>query len=249
MSISEQEFEKELESFRINIETASQYFYAYQTIHFVLSEDKSVQNLLNWYPMFWNTNIGALREAMFIALGRIFDQDSKTHNIDGLLRISQDNPDIFKISAPRWCQQEGKNIQNAQIYEPLPDDWRRLRKHVNKYRKVYQDNYRNIRNKVYAHQERLNPKETTELFQKTRYIELEKLFAFLTALYVAIQNLYYAGQKPIIRYRRYSLLQMLKSKNADRKDMTTGESVAWEARSFLKSCIAIKQTDGTLSTE
>jgi len=63
----------------------------------------------------------------------------------------------------------------------LPDvgDWRRLRGHVAKWRGVYEDRYRAIRRKAYAHRAQLSPQELGALFSKISYEELERLFAFL----------------------------------------------------------------------
>lgn len=143
MSVTEKEFEHELEAFRVSAETAAQFFYAFQAIHFLSSRDKAVLGLLNQAPMFWNTSIGALREALFIALGRVFDQDGRTHNVDRLLKVAQDNPDLFKASAPRWRKKgdaseplDWLDDYVASAYEPQPGDWRRLRRHVSSWRRV-----------------------------------------------------------------------------------------------------------------
>lgn len=74
-----------------------------------------------------------------------------------------------------------------------------------------------------------------ELFERTSYVELEKLFAFLDALHEALWELYHNGRKPVIRYRRRSLVQMLTSETTGRRGLTAGELVAQDARKFLES--------------
>lgn len=239
MGVSENDFEQELDAFRVNTETASQYFYAGQAIHFI-SNDESINKWLKWYNMFWGTNFFALRDAMFIALGRIFDKDGRTHNIHRLLEMAENNPNLFKTSSPRWHKNKD-SVPN--IYEPQLADWLRLCNHVCKWQMVYHLNYKSIRDQVLAHGDRIiNPNKKIELFQKTSYIELEKLFAFLDAFYNSLWKLYYNGEKPIIRYRRHSLLQMLTSKSTDRKDLTAGELVALDAQNFFKSHTSRKRT-------
>jgi len=238
MSVTEKEFEDELETFRVSVGTATQFFYAFQTIHFLSSQDKAVLSLLNQAPVFWNTNIGALREAMFISLGRIFDKDKRTHNVDKLLKVAQDTPELFKASAPRWCKQgdASKHFDYvASIYEPNLRDWLRLETHVSNWRKVYVANYQSIRDKMYGHRERISLDKKVDLFNQTNYMELEKLFAFLDALHEALWWLYYNGHKPVIRYRRRSLMQMFTSEIAGQRGLTAGELVAQDARKFLES--------------
>ena len=245
MNVTEKEFEDELQIFRVSAETAAQFFYTFQAIHFLSSRDKAVLGLLNQAPMFWNTNIGALREAMFIALSRVFDQDPQTHNINRLLKVAQDNPDIFEVSAPRWRKQAdtSKSFDYiAKVYEPQPEDWRRLRKHVSNWRRVYMAHYKEIRNSVYAHHERISPDKKSDLFKQANYLELEKLFAFLDALHEALWSLYYNGRKPVIRYRRRSLVQMFTSENAGQRGFTAGELVAQDARKFLESHVSRNRT-------
>ena len=83
MNVSEA-FERELEILRTEAEAAAQFLYAYLSVHETAGRHPSVVRLINTAPLFWNTNLGALQTSAFIALGRIFDQDSP-HNIDRVL--------------------------------------------------------------------------------------------------------------------------------------------------------------------
>jgi hypothetical protein len=95
---ADEKFKRELEVFRTEEESATQFFYAYQAVHAVAYESKHVSDRLNTAPLFWNTCLGALQTSAFIALGRIFDQDS-VHNLDRLLRMAQENSQIFSKAA------------------------------------------------------------------------------------------------------------------------------------------------------
>src|SRR5690349_5929859 len=87
-------FERELEIFRTEAESAAQFLYSYLSIHETAARHTSVHQLLNTAALFWNTNLAGLQLSAFIVLGRIFDQSSK-HNIDRVLKLAQDNIDIF----------------------------------------------------------------------------------------------------------------------------------------------------------
>ena len=94
MNQPEDIFANELEVFRTEAESGIQFFYSYLAVHAVAGEHKDVHRLLNKAPLFWNTALGALQTSTFIALGRVFDQNSK-HNVDRLLKIAQSNMAIF----------------------------------------------------------------------------------------------------------------------------------------------------------
>jgi hypothetical protein len=151
------QFEHELEVFRTEAETAAQFFYGYLAIHAAAGAENAIYRLLNTAPLFWNTVLGALQTAAFVAVGRIFDQDS-AHNVGRLLRLAQDNPQLFSQAAlakrkqgaakspPSWL-----NGYLRHAYEPKAADFRRLRGYVSKQRKLYLDKYRPLRHQVSDH--------------------------------------------------------------------------------------------------
>ena len=127
----EKQFERELEVFRTEVESASQFLFSYFAVHAVAQDHEAVHNLFNTAPLFWNTAIGALQSAGFIALGRIFDQNS-AHNVDKVLGLAQRHLQIFSrsalgqrrqgmsASAPDWLDDFLKKT-----YEPSAEDFRR----------------------------------------------------------------------------------------------------------------------------
>lgn len=242
---AEKQFLAELEAFRVDSESAAQFFYTFQAIHYMASQDKRLLTRLNWNPMFWNTTMGALRDSSLSALGRVFDQHGESHNIRRLLKFAQDHPQVFSKSALRVRKLvEMKDapdrvddyVQDA--CEPAADDWRRLRKHIGKWEAVYRTNYRTIRHKVVAHRERITELERTDLFAKTSYVELEKVCAFLDAFHEALWQLYHNGRRPVLKYRRYSLRSMLGRGTRTRRGATAGELAAIDAKSFLSRLVS-----------
>jgi AbiU2 len=130
MTTRDVQFERELEVFRTEVAAGTQFLYAYLAVHAVAADRRPVYELLNRAPLFWNTCLAALQTAALIALGRVFDQDS-AHNLDKVLHIAQDNPQIFSRAAlgrrkqgnnpesPEWLDEY---LRNA--YEPTPGDFR-----------------------------------------------------------------------------------------------------------------------------
>ena len=236
-----QEFERELEIFRAEAEGSSQFFYGYLAVHAAAARNKRIYALLNRTPLFWNTCLGALQAAHLVALGRVFDQGSN-HNVDALIRLAQKNADIFSktelgrrkqghnASPPAWL---GGYL--AAAYEPTPADFRRLRAEVKKWRRIYEDKYRDLRHKVFAHRALSQETESAALWQKTNIRELEKLHAFLISLHECLQELYFNGRKPVLRRRRYSLRRMMRLRPQQGGSGAVADAITRQARQFLLS--------------
>ena len=203
-------------------------------------------------PLFWNTSLGALQTAAFIALGRVFDQNS-THNLDRLLRVAQDNPQIFSKGAlgrrkqgtnpdpPEWLDD-----YLSHIYEPTPQDFRRLRSHVRKWRKIYVSNYRDLRHKLFAHKEVSDHAEIDALFAKTNIRELQRMFAFLGSLHEALWHLFFNGRKPVLRPQRYSVKRIRDLPSPARQTNAVQERIIYEAEQCFVALAGVTQhgTDG-----
>jgi len=246
------EFEQELELLRTEAEAASQYFYAYLTIHAVTGEHDAVHRLLNRSALFWNTALAALQTATFITLGRIFDQSSP-HNVDRVLRIAQKHPDIFSRPAlgvrkqgnakspPEWLPE-----YLVEAYVPKATDFRRLRSHVHKRRKIYDGKYRDLRHKVFAHKEITDPAAVSALYAKTNIRELQRLLVFLSSLHEALWQLFFNGRKPILQPRRYSVRRMRDLPSPAERGRGIQERITHEAEMFLMTaeCVNENETPG-----
>jgi hypothetical protein len=245
MTMHDAQFERELEIYRTEAEAGIQFFYAYLAVHAVAANNQSVYQLLNAAPLFWNTSLGALQTAAFIALGRVFDQNS-THNLDRLLRVAQDNPQIFSKTA-LGCRKQGANPDPpawledylSDVHEPTPQDFRRLRRHVRKWRKIYVSNYRDLRHKLFAHKEVSDRTETDALLAKTDIRELQRMFAFLGALHEALWQLFFNGRKPVLRPQRYSVQRIRDLPSPARRSNAVQERIIHEAEQFLVALAGI----------
>lgn len=250
---AEQEFERELEVFRTEAEGAAQFLYAWLAVHAAAGDDAAVHRLLNTAPLFWNTALGALQSATFVTLGRIFDQDT-AHNLNRLLRIARDNPQIFSKAAlgrrkqgasktpPSWL-----NDYLRDAYVPKVGDFRRLRAHVRKHRKTYEDKYRDLRHKIFAHKGTSDPALIAALFAKTNIRELQRMLMFLGSFYETLWQLFVNGRKPSLRPRRYSVRSMREKPSPHTNSNAVHERILHEAGSFLTDAArALSAVDGTI---
>jgi hypothetical protein len=249
VTTAEEHFERELEIFRTETEGGTQFLCAYLAVHAVAAKHQAVHGLLNEAPLFWNTCLAGLQTASFMALGRIFDNDSN-HNLSKLLRIAQDHPEIFSKAAlgrrkqgsspepPTWLTEYLRDP-----YEPTTRDFRRIRAHVRKRRKIYETNYRDIRHKWFAHKVVSEQTEISELFGKANTRELQQLFAFLSWLYESFWELFFNGRKVALRPLRYSVKRILGLTVAKRQPQGVHEKITHEAEQFLRSASALVRKD------
>jgi len=103
------------------------------------------------------------------------------------------------------------------IYIPKEIDFDRLDKYTDKYSKLYNENYRKIRNKIYAHQEFSKPEQRERLFKNTNIKEIEKILIFLKKLHIALWELYNNGRKPKLRPLPFSFKSLKKKAQKNKK--------------------------------
>lgn len=216
MTPTEISFEAELEIFRREVDSAIQFFYASLAVNGYAFKNKPALAALNDTPLFWNTVKGARQASTWMTLGRIFDQTS-SHNVDKIVQLAQRHRAMFtkaalasrkrqaSPSADKWLPQ-----YLANVHEPTADELRRLRKHVAKRRRIYEDKYKAIRDKLYAHKEVVETAEVSKLFAKTTIRDVEAIIIFLKKLHLTLWELFFNGQKPVLRPIPYSASRMLK---------------------------------------
>jgi hypothetical protein len=205
VTASEKAFERELEVFRKDCESAAQFFYGHMAINEVARRRPAVFAFLDRNAMFWNTASGAMQVAAVMAMGRSFDQGSP-HNIDRLLRLAQADPAMFSEASLRRRKQGTEPAPPAwlddfmlHVHIASPVDFRRLRAHVRKHRRLYESNYRDLRHKIYAHTVTTDDTEIQQLFARTNVGEIERLVLFLMRTYESLWHLFMNGLKPTLR--------------------------------------------------
>jgi AbiU2 len=199
--MAQTEFEKELEVFRTEEETAQQYFFSYLSIRDLAAKNADILNVMNTTPLFWITTHHAMLLSTFVALGRIFDQNSK-HNIDRLLKLAAKHRGLFARTALQARKQSNRLTQQqaakyvADAHELSASDLKMLRRRVADWRRIYEQRYRDIRNKIFAHKALSNLTQVNELLAKTNIDEMKRLFAFMSGLYSDLWEQFHNGRRP-----------------------------------------------------
>lgn len=194
-------FQQQLNMFHIDVESAIQCFSAYLSIHRTASSNKTVRSRLNDTSLLWNTILGSLLSSTFVALGRIFD-GSSPHNINKLVGLIKNNPDLFTKQSLRLRREQETNATPEWIesfiskaYEPTKEDIRSIRKEVDAWRIIFKGKYEDIRHKIYAHKDVSGPDDISELFARTNISELIGMLKYLWNLHNQLLNLYHNGSK------------------------------------------------------
>jgi len=232
------EFEKELEIFRTEEETAQQYFFSYLSIRNLAAKNHDVLKMMNTAPLFWITAHHAMLLSAFVALGRIFDKNSR-HNIDRLISVASKNLGLFsKGSLQARKQSDGLPQQQAANYvadahELTAPDLRMLRKEIARWRRIYEKRYRDVRDKVFAHKGLSHLTQVNELLAKTNVDEMKALFAFMSALYSALWEQFHNGLRPLLHVVDF----VLPPDPIPYREKLPGETVYREGHAVLMSML------------
>jgi hypothetical protein len=203
------EFETELEIFRREEESAQQFFFAYLSVRTLSASNPDVLRMMNVNSLFWVTTHYSMLVAAFVALGRIFDQDSK-HNIDRVIGIAAKDLSIFSLDALRARKALNIGAEEADEYVMgkhalTTADLKLLRKQIDIRRRIYEDRYRDIRHKVFAHKATADITEINRMFAKTNIEEMKTLFGFLHSLHETLWELFNNGRKLDVKPHKFVL--------------------------------------------
>jgi len=183
------------------VETVCQTFFLWKGINNISSNNKDIFNGLNESPLSWNTITFSLQNYYFILLGRLFDTDGDSFSAHTFLRNCIENIDQFSKENLRKRKIEsssgdlswlGSYLEKA--YEPTEDDFQRLRGEITKHKKIYEEIYRPIRNKVIAHKDQKTIGIQGELYEKTNIGEIEEILNILFQVKEVVFQLLYNGK-------------------------------------------------------
>lgn len=209
--------EKLHSTFRNEITTACQAFYAWKDIHNIASKDKNIHRGLNENALTWNLITHSLQNTFFITLGRIFDIDGEAFSIHILLRSCMENLDQFSKDALRerktrdskTGEQPWLNEYIESSYQPYKKDFQKLRGEISKKQRQYEAIYRPIRNKVIAHKEFESMECVDKLFGKTNIGDIQELLKFLHQIECIIFDLLYNGKLSKIGDHKFNEVEIL----------------------------------------
>jgi hypothetical protein len=200
-----------------------------------------VRRQLNEYALFWNTALKAFQTALLIALGRVFDNNSK-HNIAILVGTMAANRAVFSRKALRNRKQPtfahdavGLATYMSDVVAPHSGDFRRIAKQVRQRRVAYDRVYKTLRNKIFAHLELTERAQIDQLFSQTNIRELEKMTTFLTRLHDAYWEAFHNGRRLAVRPIRHAVGRILRRPRGARAVKRVHEEIVEHTRHVLLS--------------
>lgn len=171
------------------------------------AEDEELLKAFNESPLSWIIIRQSMMLNLIMTLGRIFDIDPDAVSIDDLIKSCIDDVELFskdKLRARKMMQSGEKPwiddyMKNA--YEPKEKDFQMLRPEINKYKKLYQEYYKPLRHKIFAHSDKQHFSNSDELWGATKGVNMEDMLNFLEDLKVTLQMAYDNGTKPELQGR------------------------------------------------
>jgi hypothetical protein len=211
---NQDQFTQELELFRNEVESAARFLFARLAVDEQARKDPAAVETLNQSPYFWHTVLQALFEACVISLGRIYDNRS-AHNISVLLRCAVENSGTFSKDALAARKREGSANADewldtflAGVHDFNPGDFRDIATKVKKFRKAYEDRYKDLRDKVVAHAE-LDLEARPAFYQKIETAELQQMLVFLVQVHQALWELLMNGKEPVIAVEPWGIEEIV----------------------------------------
>lgn len=176
------------------ITVAAQAFFTWKSIHNVASKDKNIEKALNANALSWNICLHSLQATFFIAIGRIFDTNPRSCSIHLLFRQCKNSIEKFSkysLEQRRINEAGGKKPEYLEsfikkTYEPKPADFNKLKKNVSRVQKIYEQNFRQIRHKVFAHNDSEYMSNPTDLFAGATIYDAEDILI----PYIRLKELY-----------------------------------------------------------
>lgn len=213
------DYEQELEIFSSNINIAARAYYYYIEINNQVDQDGLYHQSLEgghfiyskkYQAMqanarFWNDYKYFTVQSLFICLGRIFTKDNcknnKSHCLDRLLKKIR-NTDVFKKEK---LKERKKNLLEnldeymRNVHELSENDFTEIENFVleakNEWNKI-----KNVRHKIFAHQDLLNEDKKSEILKMADNLAIEKIINCLLTLEHILCEAFNNGKKPDYSY-------------------------------------------------
>ena len=201
--VQDHKIDELLNKIRDEITVATQAFFAWKSIHNVTSKDKKTEQALNSNALSWNIYLHSLQNTFFITIGRLFDTNSQSCSIHLLFRQCKNSINEFsKSSLRRRRIKDTNNIKPdylddfiSNTYEPKLSDFKKLKKNISRVQRIYEQHFRPVRHKVFAHNDADYIANNSELFSGVMLNDAEDILKTLYKVEKVIWDLYMNGKK------------------------------------------------------
>ena len=191
------------------VENALESLYIYKEIDEFASEYPLALRRMNRHPEFWTAIRHALQTTFIITLGRVFDTNDGTHSIYHLVAETVRHPEYFSRNALEARKRDiGLSPEDLSDYmrdafEPDAAALRKLRKALKPAASKYEEHFKPIRNKMFAHREMLDRSAIQNLISRGLMTDLEEILHSVHDILACIFQLFYNGTEPKLGVREY----------------------------------------------
>ena len=201
--MTEAEFYKQLEWLIEETTAAMAVYDVYEEVHKLALERNDLHTAMLADNAFWRVHLGALQNALFGILGRIFDKRKDAHSIMKVIDAAEEHIGFFSHGALAK-RKLGIGPKPDWLDDYIPTAWagdrqtigalkKSLEPHINRYRDVYEP----LRHSYFAHRS-LKPEQSVgEMFEQTNRIEIGETITYIRDLAEALRQAYVNGREPV----------------------------------------------------
>lgn len=219
MSKLGREYKLHYAEFSQNVEFAGRAWHHSQHLDSKAKADPKVLAALNQASRFWLDYRYSSIHTAVIVLGRIFDTDTKAHNIDKLLRLTYAEIDFFskdelkkrKIALSGEAEWIHAYIEDS--HEMTQEDLKAISTQIKMAKQIW-EKIQPLRNKIFAHNQILSDDEKKKIVDSVTKKDMNKIIQILLNISVALKEAEYNGRKPDFS-KNYTTLADYAEKNID----------------------------------
>lgn len=173
------------------------------------ASDEVLLKVLNYTPLSWIFIRHSMMVTLIMTLGRIFDTDGDTVSIDDFIKSCITDIHLFSKESLRERKMKSHNASEwideyiSEAYEPIAEDFQRLKSPIKKFRDIYHKYYRPLRHNIFAHSSNEYHSQTGDLWQATGEANMEDMLSFLKDLNITVREAYQNGKKPDLKNRKF----------------------------------------------
>lgn len=220
-------YEQEFKIFSSNINQAARAFYYHQELQRQIYNDGiKHQNMPNGYfqdsklfqavqenSQFWMDYKHCNIVFTVIVLGRIFDKDTKSqksHHIERLIKFAK-NSELFKNEKLRERKIKGSDNSHEWIdnymkntHELSQDNFKNISDYAKETREKW-ESVKDLRNKIYAHQDVIDDLKKSAIFEKSQYLVFEEIVQRLLTLENVFLEAFSNGRAPDFDFKNQQI--------------------------------------------
>lgn len=195
------EYKKHYSEFARSVNFAVRTWYHYVYLSQKVREDPVIFKALSKAPAFWSSYNYSATQTVIIFLGKIFDNDGNTYNIDkmrnatynGLNHFSKSELRKRKVVSGGEFDGLDEYIQNASELDGK--SIKVISEQVKQAKKLW-ESMKPLRDKIYAHNEVLSEGERNELYKAVKNSDVNNILQILLNISNALWNAEFNGHKP-----------------------------------------------------